>query len=842
MSGHLLLNGTWGLTHAEGDHRMPPRHYTSTQLHGRALLPAAVPAPIHQVLLDAGLLDDPNIGLNSLRARWVEECFWIYRHTFTAPAEAAAQQAWLTFARLEQDAVIYLNGVEVGRHANAHRPACFNVSGTLRAGENLLVVRIESGIFANSDRPSQDYFCGEQGWLTKRSWRRTPQYQSGWDWHPRLMNVGILGDVTLDWHPGPRLAQTTVYAMPSADLATATVTARATVDNPAAEPVAGVLRARIVETGQETTVPVTLASGENRVEAVVTLEHPRLWWPIGQGEPFRYTVDVELETPGDRQTASLKTGVRRVQMDQSPHPVEGRYCILTINNRPVFCKGGNWVPADMLYSTVTPERYRALVQLAVDANFNTLRIWGGALYAEHALLDVCDEMGVLVWHDFAFACAQYPAHDPAFAAEVQAELTHVIRELAHHPSLAVWCGSNEIEWGDWNWGYDRANPAHPHYVIFHRDIPRLLVREDPSTLHWMSSPWSPDYGEPNDPVVGDQHPWKTSMEAGGANWWNYRTHVDRFPNEGGVLGASTPATLRQFLPANEQHLLSMSWDHHDNPFAAIDSDAGELGHAYKTVELWLGYNPLDMALDDYAYVSGLLHAEGLAEYISNYRRRMYDSASAIFWMYNDSWPVTHGWTIVDYYLRKKLAFHPVRRAFAPVTVVVADEGDNVVVFGVNDSPQAWTGILGYGLFNLAGGRPVDECLAVTLPANASTPLATIAKAQWETLGTTRSGAFAVLSRNGLPVVQHRLFVERFKDLEIADVTVTAEVKDGTLVLTSDAFAWGVCLDVDGDTAVADNCIDLLPGVPYIMPWDSSLGEPTVLRIGNRDAWRKVGVG
>ncbi|MHB9132151.1 MAG: beta-mannosidase [Armatimonadota bacterium] len=835
MSGTISLNGTWGLTWAEGSHLMVPHHYWGTELRGRTLLPAAVPGPIHQVLMDAGLLEDPNLGMNSLKARWVEEMFWIYRHTFTAPAEAAEQTAWLVFDKLEYDAVILLNGEEVGRHANAHRPARINVTGKVRAGENLIVVQTATGLHSSADKPGEGYFSGEIGKLTKRHWCRTAQYQYGWDWNARLINVGILGDVRLEWSAVPRLDQVTVFAVPTADLAKATMHVRATIDGVNDVPVEAVLTARIVETGQEVTLPVTVAAGENRQELTIAVNNPHLWWPIGHGEQFRYTVEVTLTANGEHQSATRKTGIRRVEIDQTPHPVEGCYCMLKINNRPIFCKGGNWVPADMLYSTVTPERYRQLVDLAIEANFNLLRIWGGAIFADHALLEACDEVGVLIWHDFLFACAKYPGMDPAFAAEVRREVTFAVRELAHHPSLAVWCGNNEIEWGDWGWGYDTEGPTHPHYAIFHHDIPLIVKTEDSSTVHWMSSPYSPDLSHPNNPIIGDQHPWTVSMEGGGADFWKYRANVDRFPNEGGILGASSPATLRQFLPEYERDLFSPSWEHHDNPFAALDSQQGALGHAYQTVEMWTGHNPLTMEMDDYAFVSALLQAEGLYEYISNYRRRMFSSASAIFWMYNDSWPVTHGWTIVDYYLRKKLAYHPVRRAFQPVTVVVAEEDGVVTVYGVNDTPQAWTGEVRYGLFNLTGDLPKDAQLAVTLAANASTPLAQFTKAEWEALELDKTGAFAVLLQDGTITAQHRLFLAPFKALAFAEPAISMNVEYGTLTLNSDTFAWGVCLDVDGELPLADNCIDLLPGIPYTMPWDVKLGEPQVVRVGNRDA-------
>ncbi len=426
----------------------------------------------------------------------------------------------------------------------------------------------------------------------------------------------------------------------------------------------------------------------------------------------------------------------------------GKYCVLKVNGRPIFCKGGNWVPPDLLYSAVTKERYQELIDLALAANFNLLRIWGGGLYMGHAFCEMCDEAGILLWHDFIFACIKYPGDNVEFLEEVRREVKYVVRELAHHPSLVVWCGNNEIEAADWHWGWTKVGKADTHHAIFHREIPLIVRAEDTSTAFWLSSPWSPDLLPPNDPTVGDQHPWSVSLAPGPADWWKYRSFVDRFPNEGGVLGASSPATLRQFLPHSECALRSVTWDHHDNYFALGSVPEDGPGRSYATVEFWTGREISEMDWEEYAFVSALLQAEGLYEYCSNYRRRMFSSAAAIFWMYNDSWPVTHGWTIVDYYRRKKLAYHPVRRAFAPVTVVIAEEGDEIVVFGVNDSPEAWTGELQYGLFCLKGGRPADETVSVALPANASTPLARIARAQWEILGLTRAGAFAQLRQGG----------------------------------------------------------------------------------------------
>ena len=319
---------------------------------------------------------------------------------------------------------------------------------------------------------------------------------------------------------------------------------------------------------------MTLAAGDSRHELTLALDHPRLWWPVGHGEQSLYTVEVVLETGGETQAAVRKTGVRRVEMDQSPHPVTGRHCILKINGRPIFCKGGNWVPPDLLYSTVTKERHWELVDLALAANFNLLRIWGGGLYMDHEFCEMCDEAGVLLWHDCIFACIKYPGDDRDFLHEVRREITFVVRELAHHPSLVVWCGNNEIEAADWHWGWDKTGRADTHHAIFHREIPRIVKKEDPSTLHWISSPWSPDLLPPTArrPEISIPGPSPSSpvRPTGGpiaATWI-------ASPTKAASSGPASPATLRQFMPGEECALRSLAWDHHDNYFTLADSQHG----------------------------------------------------------------------------------------------------------------------------------------------------------------------------------------------------------------------------------------------------------------------------
>lgn len=826
MLSRLDLNGSWKARGFDGQHGSPET-YVLPEADERVFIDALVPGDIHLDLERASLVGDRNIGLNAQNQRWVEEQIWVYRRTFVAPHDALDKRAWLVFDALDLVADIYLNGEKIGSHANVFLPCRLDVSGKLKQGVNTLAVRIESGLYWVSDKPGEWYNTALDHPLHKRSWLRKPQCQFSWDWAPRLVNVGIPRGVRLEWTDSARIDALTVFPTLAPDLKSATIEIRAFVENVTPEPLAAIVRVRVPEADRIVERAVDLPAGMSRQDVSVDVPNPKLWWPRPHGDQPLYTVECEIVIDGKlADSASRRTGIRSVRINQDAHPVEGRYFIIEINGRPVFAKGGNWVPPDTIYSSIDRERYRRLVELAVGANCNCLRIWGGGLYADPMLLEACDEAGVMVWHDFIFACSKYPGDDADFLNSVRKEVEHQVKLLSPHPSLVVWCGNNELEWAAWGWGYDQIHP-HPDYALYHFEIPRIVRREDPSRPYWPSSPYSLDGAPPNDHTTGDQHPWNVSLQEEGTNIWWYRTDVSRFPNEGGVLGATAMATLRQFMSPDQMRLFSPEWEFHDN--ACNYWSAG--GVCYKMVEDWLGIAPDQLPFEDYVFFSGLMQAEGLREYINNYRRRMYSSASAIFWMYNDTWPASHGWTIVDYYLRRKLAYHPVRRAFAPVTVIPAVEGDKILIFGVNETPDPWRGEARFGLFKLSGGLPVDLTASVMLPANTSTVVGELTLRDLDALGVENGGAFALLLKDGLTVSQNRLFMARFKDLNWSDSEIRVERRGDRAVYSCDTFAWAVCIDPDCESDVPDDLFDLLPGIEYTMDWPSDRPLPTVRRTG-----------
>jgi len=833
MASLVSLDGIWKLKGFDGQYNRSPEAYCQNEADERTFIDAQVPGEVHLDLERAGWIEDCNVGMNTLSARWVEEQVWVYRRKFTAPPETVSKHAWLVFDGLDYAATIYLNGKSIGTHANAFVPCRLDVTGKLMEGENVVAVRIESGLYSVSEKSARDYNRSIDHALHKRAWLRKPQYSFGnpSDFNPRLINVGIWRPVRLEWTDTARIDALTVYPELADDHKSARIQAHVFVESVLPGPTKARLRLRVPEANVVVDQEVELAPGPSRQNISAEIANPRLWWPRPHGDQPLYTVECELEIAGKvADSAKRRTGIRSIRINRDPHPEVGEYFTLEVNGRKVFAKGANWVPPDMIYARPDAAHYRKLVQLAVDANFNMFRVWGGGTYVDHAMLDACDEMGVMVWQEFIFAISKYPADDPEFLNNVRGEVTFVVRDLSQHPSLVVWCGNNEIEWGTWSWGYDR-DKAYPDYALFHLEIPRILKREDPSRPYWPSSPYAGDGFLPNDPTRGDQHRYEVTLGAAGPNFWEYRKDVSRFVDEAGLMGGASPATIRQFIPEKQRYLYSPVWEHHDN------GSNSRKRITYKTVEYWLGRKAEEMKLEDYLFYSALLQAEGLQEFANNLRRRMFSSSGAVFWQYNDSWPMSHGWSIVDYYLRRKLAYYTVRRAYADIYVVPVVESDRVAIYGINDTPETWQGEVRYGVFGVTGGLPVDNSAKASLAPNAATVIGEVPLSKWESIGTVSTGAFALLIKDGHSVAQNRVFVTKFNELPLAKPQIAVKRRGDKAVFSSPTYVWGTCLDVNGEAPLSDDVFDLLPGIEYEIEWPAKNALPRVERCGSALPWR-----
>jgi beta-mannosidase len=829
MDGYNL-NGDWDLTYAEGRRRMVPEQYMADNLSGRETWTARVPETVQQTLIRCGLLGDPYIGTNTLAARWTEDVYWIYRRKITLSADEAAVPWLLRFEGLECDAQVLVNGEVAGTWCNANYPAEFDVTGMLREGGNLIVVKLSSGLLKAASKPVTAGWEPETAVLTKMMWLRKPQYQHGWDWNPRFVNVGITGSVDLIRLDSLSLRQCSVYAVLDDDYKSAEVTVRCDLEGGSGS---YAVTAEIAETGTRAEESFCPDTGRELISLYLKIENPQLWYPRNYGDQPLYTLILRIrESAGAEVMREEKQfGVRKASIDQPIDPAGGRFFHLTVNGENIFCKGGNFVPPDLIYHSVSDERYIQLAEEAAAAGFNLLRIWGGGILAPESLCNACDRLGILIWHDFLFACSDYPGTDPDFEKSLKEEAVLQVRSSCHHPSLVVWCGNNEVQ----QTNPDRGRPGSPFEIIFLRDLAEITAAEDPRAVYWPASPHSAPGLYPNDPAIGDQHPWGVTlgfynqMEGHDRlDFTAYRHYTDRFANEGGVLGASTVETLEQFLPQQERHLFSHSWCHHDNLHGGMrERGIGGYGNAVEMVRKWTAAAPETLSIAEYSFISQIVHAEGLKEYICNYRRRMWDSSAAVFWMYNDSWPATHSWTVLDYYLRRKAAFYSVKRSFAPFIIVLTEESGRVFVYAVNETKNEAAGLLRFGLFSFSGAYPFERKTEVRVPAKTSLQLASFNTREWR--NRRQEAAFAFFSAQDI-VVRQRLFGLPFGDLDFSKSGITADHDDEKSVYISKNFVWSVCLEEDSSSY--DNCFDLYPGEEHVVHRMKNGSDPKIIGTGS----------
>ncbi|MDF2685130.1 MAG: hypothetical protein K0S55_311 [Clostridia bacterium] len=815
------LNGTWRAFCDDG-HRGGLNTRAWAPVKEKRWFDVSVPGEIRNDLKALGMIDDVYESDGFLKARWVEDCVFTYRREFTLSGEEASRCSRLVFKGLALGAEIILNGQSVARHCNYFYPCIADVTGRLKEGSNTLLVNLDSGVFNVHDKPIVEY-PGTDGLgdkLTKRVWLRAPQCQFGWDWSQRLLNIGMHGDVLLESSEDLFFDDFVVQNHVDDDMKKGYITVNQYISHVENDiPVT----LKITVGGIITEEQTVLHKGDTLISRTIKIDNPRLWYPRGYGEQPLYEVEIEIKFCNNTYKNHKTTGLRKVRVNQERHPRRGQYFIFEINDKKVFCKGGNFVPADMIFYNISQYRYRTLIARAIEANFNFLRIWGGGLYESDYFYELCNKEGIMVWQEFIFACAGYPATDINFLNDVKREAVYNIRRLANNPSLVAWCGNNEQEWLI---AGNQGGAQYSDYGLYHDVLPKLLKENDPYKYYQPSSPYSPDKLPPNDDFAGDQHPWGVGI--GKSDFYVYRNYECRFPNEGGTLGPTSLENMLRCMKPSQRYMHSFEFYMHDNMFenslGTLESSPDEL------VRLHMGFEPESMSLEDYVFSGGLVHGEGLKEYIDNFRRRKYDCSSAIFWMYNDTFPVTRSWTIVDYTLNRTPAFHRVRKAFTPVTVVISLNAEKELyeIYAVNDTLSDLLLSAEFGVMEYSGGYCQKTVLDVTLAPDSSTLIGILEASAVN--DPTKECAYAILSDGRGIAASNRLILPRFKEINLLKPDIKIQACESGYVFKSNVFVWGVCLDLNGNTDISDNFFDLYPGKEYFIK--SSLDSMKIINTGN----------
>lgn len=806
--------------------RIDPADDAAVKAHPKAAtwFSAHVPGSVQQDLITTGQVPDPFLGQNEGAIQWAGLTDWQYRTTITATPDMLARgHVDLVLDGLDTFAQVYLNGKQILTADNAHRQWRVAVKDALHPGENTLEIRFASPIKtlqpmvlkeAHPLPGEYDSIYGDEPMGKQTSpYLRKPKYHYGWDWGPRIVNIGPWRNVHVQAWDSARIDTMRVTQEALGD-ASARLMAAFTVQADHAG--AFTLRAAITPPGGGQPIPferrVDLVAGENHVSLPLDIAHPQRWWPAGYGAQPLYTVTGELrDASGTLGTATHRIGLRKVELrrDKDAH---GRGFAIAVNDVPIFAKGANVIPFDSFPARVTAAKIRALLGAARDANMNTLRVWGGGIYPDDAFYDIADEMGLMVWQDFMFGGAVTPP-DPAYRENVRIEAEQQVARLQSHPSLVLWSGNNEVLSGWENWddrktfkkaiGADEQEKVGVGMAILFDGVLRKAAEAgDPNAVYWPGSPSANYEDKPDQDHDGDRHYWdvwggKKPVEA-------YLDSCPRFMSEYGLEAMPDMKTIRAFAgngpltndsPVIRAHQKFLKGEGNDRLLFYIRQ-------RYR--------DPRDFG--ELVYLSQVMQAEGIELAALHHRACRPITMGSLYWQLNDVWP-SISWASIDASGRPKaLQFHA-RRFYAPLAIAAEHAKGKTSISLMSDATTPTKATWRLTVMSVDGSGATRQEHEATLPALSSTPVATLTDAQIFGTGDPKTHiALAELVVDGQTVSRALIEPTLPKDAALPDPGLTATWNNGRLILHATRLARAVWVDFGMiDATLSDNAFDLMPG-------------------------------
>ncbi len=786
---------------------------------------AQIPGSVYSNLLRHGLMPDPYDRMNELDALRLMENAFRFRTSFALSREQLDSDfLLLRFDGIDTLARIYLNGVLLGCADNMHRIWEYDIAGTVVCGENELLLEFASPTRFIEEENRKVYTGGSAEAMRGFPHLRKAHCMFGWDWGPRLPDAGIFREVSVLSGRMARLEQVYVTQTFRAeqtedgaapDLSGSDYLVDITV-NAAAEYFAAAdgCGMKIALYDKDGVLVGCRSSQEGEGWHTITVHHPDLWWPHGYGEQPLYRIEVVLSDGAGNilDTWSRRIGLRTMTVN-TQQDEWGRCFAHEVNGVRIFAMGADYIPEDNLLSRVTKERTEKLLRDAVAANHNCIRVWGGGYYPDDWFYDACDELGLVVWQDFMFACASYELDD-AFARNISAEIRDNVRRIRHHACLGLWCGNNEMESQtlDQTWK-PSIKQKYDYIKIFEYIIPKILEEEDPHTFYWPSSPSSGgNYDNPWDENRGDTHYW--DVWHGNKPFTEFRKFRFRYLSEFGFQSFPCLKTVETFTRPEDRNIFSRVMEMHQRNVAANGKILDYLSATY------LYPSGFDLLL----YASQLLQAEAIRYGIEHFRRHRGRCMGTVVWQLNDIWPVA-SWSSIDYYGRWKALHYAEKRAFAPVMISCEEVGElserpycitqpapiekSARLHVANETMKTVTGTVRWQLRTPKGDILLDGREKVTVSPLSGTWLEKCDFSAFDEREIYLSYSF---ESEGKVISENSCLFTAPKHFPFADPKLTCVREGNTLIVTAQAYAKSVEIEgVDGDVRLSDNFFDMDPG-------------------------------
>ena len=832
---------------------------------------ATVPSTVYSTLLEQGLMPDPYYRDNELQALRLMENDFLYKTEIQiSEQERQADRVILRFEGIDTIADVYLDGVLLGQTNNMNRVWEFDITEQIRddaseTGYSLRVVlHSPTRFIAEAEKKcpvgaSSDAMPGFPH-------IRKAACMYGWDWGPRLPDAGLFRPVTVLAVSTARLEQVAVHQEHhvigkdvhgnQVDFVDLDVQAELNwiTDQTPVRVTCQVYDPDGALVGEAGSVRFSKKEGQ-QTGLHIRVHDPRRWWPNGYGEQALYRVCVELEC-GEHtvldtwekriglrtvtvntdamsdeifdahlknQQEDLDDGVtfiqneganRIIHTERQSKKVEGHNFAYEVNGLQIFAMGADYIPEDNLFTRQTRERTDMLLASAQEAHFNSLRIWGGGYFPNDFFYDVCDERGLLIWHDFMFACASYEL-TPEFEENISEEIRQNVRRLRSHACIALWCGNNEMESQYVRMEWPKTKKQYFDYIhLYEYIIPKIVHKEHPEAFYWPSSPSSGgNYENSEVENVGDTHYW--GVWHGNEPFTAYRQHHYRFLSEFGFQSFPALQTVKRFTAERDHNIFSRVMEMHQRNTAANGKILNYLSQTYLYPKNF----------DELLYCSQLLQADAIRYGVEHFRRFRGTCMGTVVWQLNDIWPVA-SWASLDYYGNWKALHYAEKRMFAPVLLSCEEHGEidqkpfvNTLPHSIelsadlhvaNETAEEIHGIVRWSLRNADSFVIKAGEFAVTAQPYDGTWLPHLDFSEYDPLEVHLQYALEV---NGEIVSSGTTLFCAPKHYHFRDPELTVSVEGDVVTVTAKNYAKSVSVETeDGILRLDDNFVDMEAGI------------------------------
>lgn len=758
-------------------------------------LSASVPGNIHTDLFHHKLIPNLFIGNNEHDVQWISETTWEYQTSFSVDEKNLQKNKhFLNFEGLDTFATVYLNDSLILEANNAFRHWQVDVKSYLQLENHLKIVFKPTHIVEETEQQKLNYYLPEG----PRIFTRKPQFQYGWDWGPKLNTSGIWREVYLEsWNVAKlqdvylkQLSLTDELAQLEAEISLANV-------------LTSELDLEIFVSNKLIHSQKILVSQEYHLYKIpFNIERPKRWWPHNLGDPFLYDIEIRLKQNNKvLDVKHLKKGLRTIE-----HIAEkdafGESFYFKVNDVPVFMKGANYIPQNSFQSEVSEQHYEQLLNDAVAANINMLRVWGGGIYENDVFYQKCDEKGILVWQDFMFACAMYPGDD-AFLENVQQEAIDNVKRLRNFSSIALWCGNNENSegWHRWGWQEGRSEAEKTeiwnNYLKVFDSILSNTVQQLTQTAYWETSPKF-GRGDVRYKTEGDAHDWWIWHD--GHPFEDLEKNVPRFMSEFGFQSFPSFETILFINNSDSLDIESPAFKNHQKHRIGFERIKEYMERDF----------PIPNNAEDYVYMSQLLQAYGIGKGIEAHRRARPYNMGSLYWQLNDCWPAV-SWSSIDFFGNWKALHYQAKRSFENVLISSEIVNDTLQVYVVNDDLKAYQDDLKIEVFDFNGNKLQEYSKSIDVQPNSSALYLKIPLKGYSIV------ANRIVFVASFQEKQSLFYIRKPKELALEKAAIKLniqKVKNGfEIELTSEVLQKNVFLHAQSKGHFSDNYFDLLPGKP-----------------------------